>query len=117
MLVNIHHDSWQWINTMPTDRAAVLARYNATWTQLAAAFRDSPAKLVLESVNEPQFTGSSGDAQNAVLLNELNTIPGFTSTSVFARLFEASGVPYEALLNRLLGYAVERYERERSYSY
>jgi endoglucanase len=73
VMVNIHHDSWQWINTMPTDRTTVLNRYNATWTQLAAAFRDSPAKLVLESVNEPQFTGSSGDAQNATLLHELNT--------------------------------------------
>jgi endoglucanase len=73
VMVNVHHDSWQWINTMPTDRANVLARYNATWTQLATAFRDSPAELVLESVNEPQFTGSSGDAQNATLLNELNT--------------------------------------------
>ena len=41
-------------------------------------------------------------AQGQVLLNELNTIPGFTPTSVFARLFEASGVPYEELLDRLL---------------
>ncbi|RAS67065.1 aryl-phospho-beta-D-glucosidase BglC (GH1 family) [Lentzea atacamensis] len=72
VMINIHHDSWQWINTMPSDRAGVLARYNAIWTQLAAAFRDSPAKLVFESVNEPQFTGSSGDAQNAQLLHELN---------------------------------------------
>jgi D-alanine-D-alanine ligase len=57
----------------------------------------------------------TGEGQ--VLLNELNTIPGFTATSVFARLFEASGVPYEELLNRLLRYAVERHERDRSYSY
>ena len=41
--------------------------------------------------------------EGQVLLNELNTIPGFTDTSVFARLFEASGVPYEELLDRLLG--------------
>jgi D-alanine-D-alanine ligase len=50
-------------------------------------------------------------------VNELNTIPGFTSTSVFARLFEASGLPYVELLDRLLGYAVERYEAERRYKY
>ncbi|HZO58548.1 MAG TPA: D-alanine--D-alanine ligase family protein [Solirubrobacterales bacterium] len=55
--------------------------------------------------------------EGQVLLNELNTIPGFTSTSVFARLFEASGVSYEELLNRLLGYAVERYERARAHSF
>ncbi|ANZ41121.1 cellulase [Lentzea guizhouensis] len=72
VMINIHHDSWQWINTMPADRTNVLNRYNAIWTQLAAAFKDSPAKLVFESVNEPQFTGSSGDAQNAQLLHELN---------------------------------------------
>jgi D-alanine-D-alanine ligase len=55
--------------------------------------------------------------EGQVLLNELNTIPGFTSTSVFARLFEASGVPYEELLDRLLGYALERHERERAHSF
>lgn len=55
--------------------------------------------------------------EGQVLLNELNTIPGFTNTSVFARLFEASGVPYEELLDRLLGYALERFERERAHSF
>ena len=50
-----------------------------------------------------------------VLLNELNTIPGFTQTSVYARLFEAGGLPYPELLNRLLELALERYERERGY--
>ncbi|GAB1819478.1 cellulase family glycosylhydrolase [Herbidospora sp. RD11066] len=73
VMINIHHDSWQWINTMPTDRTNVLAKYNAVWTQLASAFRNHSSKLLFESVNEPQFTGGSGDAQNATLLNELNT--------------------------------------------
>lgn len=50
-----------------------------------------------------------------VLLNELNTIPGFTETSVFAKLFEAGGVPYPRLLDRLLELALERHERERRY--
>jgi D-alanine-D-alanine ligase len=52
-----------------------------------------------------------------VLVNELNTIPGFTSTSVYAKLFEASGVPYAELLDRLVRLALERYEREGSYRY
>jgi D-alanine-D-alanine ligase len=56
-------------------------------------------------------------SRGQVLLNELNTIPGFTPTSVFSRLFEVSGVGYEDLLNRLLKYAVERYDRERTHSY
>jgi D-alanine-D-alanine ligase len=52
-----------------------------------------------------------------VLVNELNTIPGFTSTSVYAKLLEASGVPYVELLERLLALALERHERERRYRY
>ena len=46
-----------------------------------------------------------------MLVNELNTIPGFTATSVYAKLFEASGIPYADLLERLIGLAVERHER------
>ena len=50
-----------------------------------------------------------------VVLNELNTIPGFTATSVFGKLFEASGVPYPELLERLARLGVERHEAERAY--
>jgi D-alanine-D-alanine ligase len=46
-----------------------------------------------------------------VLVNELNTIPGFTETSVYAKLFEASGIPYERLLDRLIELALERHGR------
>jgi D-alanine-D-alanine ligase len=49
-----------------------------------------------------------------VLVNELNTMPGFTETSAFPKLWDASGVPAAELVDRLLGFAVERYERERS---
>ena len=49
-----------------------------------------------------------------VLVNELNTIPGFTATSVYARLFEASGVPYPELLQQLAVLAVERFERRKA---
>jgi D-alanine-D-alanine ligase len=50
-----------------------------------------------------------------VLVNELNTIPGFTATSVYAKLFDASGIPYVELLERLLGLARERHDEERRY--
>ncbi|UCM89417.1 cellulase family glycosylhydrolase [Streptomyces marincola] len=73
VMLNIHHDSWQWISSMPADREGVRARYDAMWEQLAERFRDAPDRLVFESVNEPQFSGSSGDAENAELLHELNT--------------------------------------------
>jgi D-alanine-D-alanine ligase len=46
-----------------------------------------------------------------VLVNELNTIPGFTSTSVYAKLFEASGISYQELLDRLVELALERRDR------
>jgi D-alanine-D-alanine ligase len=52
-----------------------------------------------------------------VVVNELNTIPGFTSTSVYAKLFEASGVPYEELLRRLIDLALERQERRSKLQY
>jgi D-alanine-D-alanine ligase len=55
------------------------------------------------------FVGPDG----AVVVNEINTIPGFTSTSVYAKLFEASGVPYPELLDRLIELALERHERRR----
>ena len=52
-----------------------------------------------------------------MLVNELNTIPGFTSTSVFAKLFEADGVPYPELCDRLVRLALERYETRRGFEF
>jgi D-alanine-D-alanine ligase len=52
-----------------------------------------------------------------VLLNELNTIPGFTVTSVFAKLFEAGGVRYPELCDRLVRLGVERHRAERAYRF
>jgi D-alanine-D-alanine ligase len=52
-----------------------------------------------------------------VLVNELNTIPGFTATSVFAKLFEADGIAYPDLCDRLVQYALERYEAQRQYRF
>jgi D-alanine-D-alanine ligase len=51
-----------------------------------------------------------------VLVNELNTMPGFTPTSVYARLIEAAGVPYPELVDRLCRLALERHERRRAHS-
>jgi D-alanine-D-alanine ligase len=52
-----------------------------------------------------------------VLVNEINTIPGFTSTSVFGKLFEATGVSYPDLCDRLVNLAVERHREERSHAF
>jgi D-alanine-D-alanine ligase len=52
-----------------------------------------------------------------VLVNELNTMPGFTETSVFGSLFAASGVPYPDLLDRLVELALERHAAERAHRF
>jgi D-alanine-D-alanine ligase len=52
-----------------------------------------------------------------VLVNELNTIPGFTATSVYAKLFDASGIAYPELLDRLVELALERHDRRRGLQY
>ncbi len=52
-----------------------------------------------------------------VLLNELNTMPGQTPTSVYGKLWEADGLPYPQLLERLVRVALERHERERAHQF
>ena len=52
-----------------------------------------------------------------VLVNELNTMPGFTQTSVYGALFAASGVPYTELLDQLVQFALDRHERQRAYTF
>jgi D-alanine-D-alanine ligase len=50
-----------------------------------------------------------------VLLNELNTMPGFTRTSVYAKLWEADGIAYPQLVAELCAIALARHARERGY--
>jgi len=56
-------------------------------------------------------TRSDGSPGRGFLVNEVNTIPGFTPISMFPRLWELSGVPYPELLDRLIGYALTRHDR------
>ncbi len=53
----------------------------------------------------------------SVLVNEINTMPGFTDTSVYAKLFEATGIDYPELCDRLVQLAVERHQTSRSYEF
>ncbi len=48
------------------------------------------------------------ETDGRVLVNEINTIPGFTATSAYPRLWEASGIPYRELISRLVELALER---------
>jgi D-alanine-D-alanine ligase len=52
-----------------------------------------------------------------VLVNELNTIPGFTETSVYGKLLEADGIPYAELCDRLVKLGIERHEQARSFEF
>jgi D-alanine-D-alanine ligase len=51
------------------------------------------------------------DPGRGFLVNEINTIPGFTPISMYPRLWEVTGVPYAELLDRLVALALERHER------
>jgi D-alanine-D-alanine ligase len=55
------------------------------------------------------FVKSSGE----VIINEINTIPGFTRISMYPKLWEASGISYPQLVDRLISLAVERHAAER----
>jgi D-alanine-D-alanine ligase len=52
-----------------------------------------------------------------ILVNEINTMPGFTSTSVYAKLWEAGGLGYPELCDRLVHLALERHAQARSYEF
>jgi D-alanine-D-alanine ligase len=52
-----------------------------------------------------------------ILVNEINTMPGFTETSVYAKLWEASGIPYPDLCDRLIQLAIERHTNSRTHQF
>ena len=57
------------------------------------------------------------EPDGTVLVNEINTMPGFTDTSVYAKLFEATGIDYPTLCDRLVQLAVERHQQARSFEF
>lgn len=52
-------------------------------------------------------------ATGALYLNEVNTIPGFTTISMYPKLWEASGVPYPSLIDRLIALGIERHAEKQ----
>ena len=48
-----------------------------------------------------------------VYVNEINTIPGFTSISMYPKLWEYSGIPYRKLIDKLIVLAIERFEKQQ----
>ena len=89
--------------------------------RIPEAVRERVRELALETF---RTAGCAGLARvdffvegERVLVNELNTMPGFTETSVFGALFAASGIPYPDLLDRLVSLALERYAAERKHTH
>ena len=89
--------------------------------RLSASARERVQKLAIDTF---VHAGCEGLARvdffvdgEEVLVNELNTMPGFTPTSVYAKLLDASGVPYPELVERLCHLGLERYEARRAYRY
>lgn len=56
------------------------------------------------------------DDSHQLLVNEVNTIPGFTDISMYAKLWEASGLPFKDLLQRLINLAIQRYKSMKAFS-
>jgi aryl-phospho-beta-D-glucosidase BglC (GH1 family) len=65
VMLNVHHDSWRWLDELPNDHDNVLAKFEALWTQIAERFKDYPAELSFESINEPEFVGDKGPIDDA----------------------------------------------------
>jgi D-alanine-D-alanine ligase len=104
------------------------AKYTPGGMELVMPPRLEPA--VIERVRELaaevyRSVGCAGFARvdffvedgDRVLVNELNTIPGFTETSGFPKMFEASGLPFPELVDRLIQLALERDRDESAYRY
>jgi D-alanine-D-alanine ligase len=112
---------------------------NADWYDYETKYRDGGMELVVPApIGDEQLArvrdlairafelgGCSGLARcdffvepdGQVLVNEINTMPGFTETSVYAKLWEASGLDYPSLCDRLVRLALERHEHSRSYEF
>jgi D-alanine-D-alanine ligase len=103
------------------------AKYSPGGMELVVPARvsDAARERVRElAVTAFRLAGCSGLARadffvdgEDVLLNELNTMPGFTQTSVYGKLWDHSGVAYPELCDRLVRIAIERFERGRAYRY
>ena len=103
------------------------AKYDAGGMELVVPARISmtaAAEVARIAVEAFTRAGCSGLARvdffvegERVLLNELNTMPGFTTTSVYAKLWEAVGVAYPDLVEELCATALRRHERERRHRF
>jgi D-alanine-D-alanine ligase len=109
--------------------------YEAEWYDYATKYAEGEARLVIPAPISPALTrrvrelaiaafraiDCAGMARvdffleaDRLLVNEINTIPGFTATSGYARMWEASGLDYPTLVDRLIHLALERHRDKRA---
>ncbi|SDZ05439.1 Aryl-phospho-beta-D-glucosidase BglC, GH1 family [Evansella caseinilytica] len=72
VVLNVHHDSWLWVNNMGTDHTGTLDKFGKVWTQIADRFKDKSDRLIFEIINEP--TGMSAYQLNVVNQEMLDVI-------------------------------------------
>lgn len=111
VILNVHHDTGQWIIQMPRDRENVLTRFRAIWVQVAEHFKDYPHTLLFEGINEPRFSQDWNEDRPLYfeLADELQTIfhqvvrssGGLNSTRPLL-LTTLTGSPSQARMNELL---------------
>jgi D-alanine-D-alanine ligase len=83
---------------------------------LPSATADEIRRMAIEAFRAVDCAGMSrvdfllSRRDGAIYVNEINTIPGFTTISMYSKMWEASGVPYRELLDRLITLAVERHQ-------
>ncbi len=80
------------------------------------AFRacDCAGLARVDFLMEPQTKSQKGKkSKPRIYLNEINTLPGFTSISMYPKLWEATGIPYKQLIDRLIELAVERHQEKQ----
>lgn len=104
--------------------------YQAKYIDEKGALLEMPAKLTDEQVKQAQaiaiqtfqvlcLEGMSRvdfflRGEDEWMINEVNTLPGFTKISMYPKLWELSGLPYGQLLDRLIQLAIERFERDNA---
>jgi D-alanine-D-alanine ligase len=82
--------------------------------------RDRVRQLAVETFTALECAGMARVdffvcADGRVVVNEINTIPGFTKISMYPKLWEATGVPYGKLIECLIDLAIERHQREQQF--
>ena len=118
-------------NDEPVASLPAEIRYAGDWYDYATKYAEGQAQLVIPAPIGPELTrrvqelavaafraiDCAGMARvdfflegaDRLLVNEINTIPGFTATSGYARMWEASGLDYVTLVNRLIELALDRH--------